>query len=80
MNILFPVFKSTDEYISIGYIPRIGLLGQRVCLYSVLVVTLEKQFSKVFISAYIHCGCSTFLPTSGVFSFCFCFQFAILVG
>lgn len=74
MRIPFQVFESTDKYISVGIRPRMGLLGQRVHIYSVLAATLEKQFSKVFPSVCVPYRCSTFLPT--VFSFCF--HFAIL--
>lgn len=38
MSILFQVSECIDEYIFVGYIPRVGLLHQRVHIYSGLVV------------------------------------------
>lgn len=79
ISILFQVSECIDEYIFVGAIPRVGLLHQRVHIYPVLVVTLEKQFSKVFISVYISDSCSAFLPILGIFRFCFCFLFHFVI-
>lgn len=73
MNILSQLFECIDEYI-----PRAGLLGQKVCIYSVSL--WENSLSKCSYQFTFSIMCFTFLPILGVFSFLFFFHFAILMG
>lgn len=64
--------------ISVGYKPRRRLLGQRICISSTLLKSLQSEWiSIVYLTMYESSLCSTFLPTFGIINL---FIFIKLMG